>query len=175
VKLKYLKIKFVLTFSFFWLNGFGQQVKLTNIGTCHSKGDSNAIYTVEIFNNTNAPICIPVSLSFGSIVNLADTVEVTNIYPSTDSAVVFSLYYSKSDLEESSMRYPAVPIIINPNTYFLTNIKFNKPQRKKVYLELNFSFDKNLDFQKIRSSFENEPKYRWMNDLNFIEKKYLLF
>ncbi len=152
-------------------NAFCQDVKFVRIG----EDKSEFIYRLELYNNTNTPICIPMSLSFGYTVNLNDTVEVANIYPANDSSVTFSLYYTKSDIEGSSARYPAVPVIVNPSTYILANIRFKGVEGKKVLLELKLSNDKNLDYYKIRSSFENEPKYRWMDKLKFIDKNYLIF
>jgi len=153
--------------------GFCQDVKFTTIGKTISKNDLNeCIYRVEIYNNTNSPICIPVSLSFGFSINLNDTIEVTNIYPARDSAVFFSLYYTKSDIEGSSARYAATPVIVNPNTYLLTNIRFVKTEGKQIFLELKCSYDKGLDYHKIRQTFENEPRYKWMDNLDFVDKKY---
>jgi hypothetical protein len=171
-----MRLIFLLGVTLIWTNGFCQDVNFTKIGETRTKeGPSELIYRVELYNNTNSPICIPVSLSFGFTVNLNDTVEVGNIYPAIDSSVTFSLYYIKSDIEGSSARYPAVPVIVNPNTYVLTNIKFTNVKGKRMFLELKCSYDKNLDYYKIRSSFENEPKYKWMDKLNLIDKKYLIF
>ncbi|MCX8020823.1 MAG: hypothetical protein N2747_10050 [Chitinophagaceae bacterium] len=173
-----MRVKFFLSLiiTITYTIGFCQDVKFTELGESKSKsGLDECIYRLELFNNTNSPICIPVSLSFGFTVNLNDTVEVKNIYPANDSSVTFSLYYTKSELEGSSVRYPAVPVLINPNTYVLTNVRFEKIKEKKMFLELKCSYDKNLDYYKIRSSFENEPKYKWMDKLSFVDKKYPIY
>jgi hypothetical protein len=103
---------------------------------------------------------------------LYDTVEVVSIYPAVDSSITFSLYYTKKEMEGSSARYAAIPVILNPCTYLSTHITFTRPKGKGIFLELKYSYDKNLDFYKIWTSFENEPQYKWMDNLNFVDKKY---
>jgi len=173
-----MRVKLFLSFiiTIIYTNVFCQDVKITKIGESISeRGSDECIYRVELFNYTNTPICIPMSLTFGYTVNLNDTVDVVNIYPANDSSIIFSLYYTKSDIEGSSARYPAIPVIVNPNTYVLTNIKFEKIKEKKMFLELKCSYDKKLDYYKIRSSFENEPKYKWMDSIKFVNKRYPIF
>ena len=163
---------------------------LTNVFTyCHSqhlafiklnesastKGGLECIYRVEIYNNTNKPFCVPISLAFGYTVSSSDTVEVINTSGGSDTSETFSLYYTKSDLEGSKARYPAIPVLLNPNTYLITNIKFRKAGHKKIYfLKLEYSKDEKLDFYKIFSSYQNEPMFKWMDDLNFTTKNYLI-
>src|SRR5687768_15618343 len=138
-----MRVKLFLSLIFIYTNGFCQDLMFTKIGESISKnGSEECIYRLELYNNTNSPICIPVSLSFGLTVNLNDTVEVANIYPAIDSSVIFSLYYTKSDIEGSSARYPGVPVIVNPNTYILTNIRLTKIKGKKMFLELKCTYDK---------------------------------
>lgn len=168
-----MKVSFLLGLLILCGNGFCQEVNFAKISKTVSKDGLNEyMYRVEVYNNTSKPICIPVSLSFGLAVNLDDTVEVVNIYPARDSSLFFSLYYAKSDIEGSSARYAATPVIVNPNTYLLVNIRFVKAEGKQMFLELKYSYDKNLDYRKIRASFENEPRYKWMDDLNFVDKIY---
>ena len=168
-----MRLQFFLSLLIIYTSGFCQDIRFTKIGESKSKNDlDECIYRLELYNNTNSPICIPVSLSFGFTVNLNDTVEVSNIYPASGSSVIFSLYYAKSDIEGSSARYPAIPVIVNPNTYLLTNIRFAKVKGGKMFLKLKCSYNKKLDYYKIISSFKKEPKYKWMDNLNFIDKKY---
>jgi hypothetical protein len=155
--------------------GFGQDIKFTKISeTKLGNGSWEYVYNIELYNDNSTPICIPVSFAFGLTADLSDTVDVSNIYPASDTSLTFSLYYAKS-LEGSSTRYPAIPVIINPGTYFITNIRFIKSQRKSTILELKYSADKNLDYYKILSSFGKSPKYMWMDKLNFKDKKYSFF
>ena len=159
-------------------SAYSQTIKFSKTNETASKNGVSAecVYRIEIYNNTNVPICIPVSLSFGLSADINDTLEVINIYPANDSVLTFSLYYSKSDIKGSSTRYPAAPIVINPSTYFLTNIKFIKTQlHQKAFLELNCSYDKGLEYNKIYASFNKNPKYIWMDKLNFINKKYSIY
>lgn len=167
------KVSFLLGLLILCGNGFCQKINFTKISKTISKdGLYEYIYRVEVYNNTNKPMCIPVSLSFGLAVNLDDTVEVANIYPARDSGLFFSLYYAKSDIGGSSARYAATPVIVNPNTYLLVKIRFVKAEEKQMFLELKYSYDKDLDYNKIRASFENEPRYKWMDDLDFVDKIY---
>jgi hypothetical protein len=143
------------------------------VGNSVSKeGLTEYFYKVEIYNNTNKPICIPVSLSFGVEIDCEDTVEVVNIYSASDTALFFSLCYTKSEFEGSKTRYSASPMIINPQTYFSTNIRFVNNRSKKMYLVLKYSNDKNIDYKEIRASFESKPQYEWMDTLNFYDKKF---
>lgn len=168
-----MRFVFLCIFSILNITLFCQSIQFMKVNEIISnQGLCKYVYKVEVYNNTNRPICIPVSLSFGYTVNLYDTVDVVSIYPAVDSSVIFSLYYTKSDIEGSSARYPAIPVILNPCTYLSTYIIFKKPKGKSMFLELKYSYDKNLDFYKIWTSFENEPQYKWMDDLNFVDKKY---
>lgn len=170
-----MRVKIFICFLIISTNGFCQDVAFTKISELKSNsGLEECIYQLKLFNNTNRPICIPFSLSFGLTVNLDDTIDVSNIHPLIDSSITFSLYYTKFEIEGSSTRYPAIPVIVNPNTYVLTNIRFTSIKGMKLFLELKYSNDKNLDYYKIRSSFEKEAKYKWMDRLTFIDKKYLV-
>ena len=154
-----------------------QEVEFCKIREISFKnGPNQCVYRVQIYNGTQNPICIPVSLSFGFSFTDLDTAEVVNIYPAIDSIVTLSLYYAKDDISGSSTKYPALPVIINPATYAIANIRFEKPENKHVYLELAYSNDTDLDYHQIRNSFENEPMYRWMEKLNsMVYKKFLIF
>lgn len=158
-------------------NVLAQTVKFSKISEAQdSTGLYNCIYSIQIYNNTDIPICIPVSLSFGYAPNLYDTIEVADIYPIDDSIVTFSLYYSKYEIERSFARYPAIPVVITPGTYFLTNIWFKKSEKNiKAYLALKCSYDKKLDYYKINDLFMNNPKYVWMNEVNFIDTNYPIY
>lgn len=158
-------------------NVYSQSVNFTKLtgSAVNNQSDQYTYYKVEIFNNTDIPICIPVSLSFGISANIYDTIEVTDIYTADDSIRTLSLYYTKDELAGSSARYPARPVVINPSTYFITNIKFAASYiSQKIFLELMCSYGKGLDYNKILTSFNNQPKYMWMDNLSFIVKKYSL-
>jgi len=67
---------------------------------------------------------------------------------------------------------PSYPIILNPRTYLLTNIKFVKPQNtKEIFFEFTHSFGPDLDYQKIGTSYNSEPKFIWKKSLKFIETR----
>jgi len=172
-----MKNKLLYSLLILSLNSYSQDVKFSKIQEITLKNGSNqCVYRVEIYNDTNNPICVPVSLSFGYSFTALDTAEVVNIYVANDSIITLSLYYAKADISGSSAKYPALPVIINPNTYAVANIKFEKPENKHVYLELAYANDTDLDYHQIWKSFENEPMYRWMEKLNsFVRKKFLIF
>jgi hypothetical protein len=168
-----MKMKFMLISLIICIGGFSQTMKFTQLSErMLNNNNYEYVYKVELYNDNNIPICIPVSLSFGFVANLDDTIEVSNIYPASDSTLTFSLYYTKSDIEGSSTRYPATPIVLNPGTYLLTNVRFEKTKVKKIFLELKYAEDKNFEYNKIWSSYENNPRYKWMDDLNFVDKKF---
>src|SRR5881394_3949082 len=94
------------------INSYCQEVKFSKIQEITLKnGSKECIYQVEVYNDTNNPICFPVSLSFGYSFTDLDTGEVINIYPAIDSIVTLSLYYAKADITGSSIKYPALPVI----------------------------------------------------------------
>jgi hypothetical protein len=171
-----MKYKFLCSLLILSVSSYSQDVKFSKIQEIALKnGSKECIYQVEVYNDTNNPICFPVSLSFGFTFNDLDTGEVVNIYPAIDSIVTLSLYYAKADISGSSAKYPALPVIINPNTYAVSNIKFEKPENKHVYLELKYSNDTDLDYHQINKSFQNEPMYRWMDKLHFVNNKFFIF
>lgn len=172
-----MKIKRNIVFLFLCIcgNGFSQDIKFTKLKEVKlSNGSYNYVYKIELYNDNRTPICVPVSFAFGLTADLSDTVDVTNIFPASDTSLTFSLYYAKS-LEGSSTRYPAVPVIINPGTYLITNISFVKSEGTRTILELKYSADKSIEYNKILSLFGESPKYKWMDKLNFKDKKYFFF
>ncbi|MBP7555164.1 MAG: hypothetical protein KA821_02790 [Chitinophagaceae bacterium] len=129
-------------------------------------------YGVRIYNNTDKPICIPISNSFAYRMNINDTLELGDIYSEKDSVVVVSLFWSKKDLEIDPQQMPSYPIILNPRTYLLTNIKFVKPlNTKEIFFEFKHSFGPNLDYQRISALYNSEPKFIWKKSLKFIETR----
>src|SRR5678816_1746137 len=170
-----MRYKLLYSFLILSVSSYCQDVKFAKVQQITLENGSNqCVYRVEIYNDTNDPICIPVSLSFGYSFTALDTGELVNIYPAIDSIVTLSLYYAKTDITGSAVKYPALPVIINPNTYAVANIKFEKPENKHVYLELTYSDDEDLDYHEIWKSFGNEPMWRWMEKLQNIEKKKFL-
>jgi hypothetical protein len=158
------------------MTGIGQIIQFTKILETKVNGFSyDCIYRVQLYNNKESPICIPVSLSFGLMASIDDTVQLSNVYPANDSILVLSFQYAKADLEGSATRYPALPIVLNPGTYLLTNVRFTKENGKKTILELKYSHDKQIDYGKIWSVFKNGPKYKWMDSLNFVNQRYQIF
>jgi hypothetical protein len=157
-------------------NSYTQILRFTKLNDAKHKDSSIAYtYNLELYNNTNIPLCIPVSLSYGRTANLQDTVDLAGIYQEDDSVLVLSLYYSKIDIRSSYTRYPAVPVIVNPGTYFLTNFTFSlNPRNKFFYLDLKVCYQK-FDFQKVINDFQNKPQYEWMEELGFIDTKYPIF
>jgi hypothetical protein len=130
------------------------------------------IYSVRIYNNTDKPICVPVSSYFVNRMNVNDTLELGDIYDEKDSVIVVSLFWSKKDLAIDPQQMPSYPVIINPRTYLLTNIKFTKPSNtREIFFEFKHSFGPDLDYQKISASYSSEPKFVWKKSLKFIETK----
>lgn len=154
-------------------SALSQQVKLFKIGENKTKNVTIVnIYSVRIYNNTDKPICIPVSNYFAYKMNAEDTLELADIYSGKDSIIVVSLFWAKRDLEINPQQMPSYPVVINPRTYLLTNIKFEKKSNiKEIYFEFKHSFDPNLDYQKISSSYNTEPKFVWKKYMKFIETR----
>jgi hypothetical protein len=154
-------------------NALSQQIKVLKLQ--EQSTDNNAsvnTYSVRIYNNTDKPICIPVSNSFAYRMNVNDTLELGDIYSERDSAIVVSLFWSKKDLEIDPQQMPSYPVILNPRTYLLTNIKFVKPSNtKEIFFEFRHSFGPDLDYQRISTSYSSEPKFIWKKSLKFIETK----
>ncbi|GAA4743687.1 hypothetical protein [Flavisolibacter ginsenosidimutans] len=150
-----------------------QEVKIIKTGEGKISGQSAVnYYSVSIYNNTDKPICVPVSNYFSYRMNTNDTLELGGVYSEKDSIIVVSLFWSKKDLEIDPQQMPGYPVVINPRTYLLTNILFHRSSNiKGAYFEFKYSFGPNLDYQKISSSYNAEPKFRWMKTLKFIEDR----
>lgn len=150
-----------------------QEVRIIKTGEEKAPGGSAVnYYSVSIYNNTDKPICVPVSNYFAYRMNMNDTLELGDIYNEKDSIVVVSLFWSKKDLEIDPQQMPSYPVIINPRTYLLTNIMFNRNSIiREAYFDFKHSFGPDLDYQKISSSYNAEPKFRWKKTLKFIEDR----
>jgi|GEM_PF-3039795 len=77
-------------------NALSQQI--TTLKLQEQSAGENALvntYSVRIYNNTDKPICVPVSNSFAYRMNVNDTLELEDIYSERDSVVVVSLFWSK--------------------------------------------------------------------------------
>jgi hypothetical protein len=154
-------------------SALSQQVKLFKIGENKTKKSTDVnIYGVRIYNNTDNPICVPVSNYFVYRINVNDTLELADIYNENDSVIVVSLFWAKKDLDVDPQQMPSYPVVINPRTYLLTNIMFAKKSNiKKIYFEFKHSFGPNLDYQKISSSYNKQPKFVWKKGMKFIETR----
>jgi len=166
-------IRLVPVFLLICNSALSQQVKLFKIG---ENKTTNAtvinIYGVRIYNNTDKPICVPVSNYFAFRVNVNDTLELADIYNEKDSVIVASLFWAKKDLEIDPQQMPSYPVVVNPRTYLLTNIMFAKKSNvKEIYFEFKHSFGPNLDYQKIISSYNTQPKFLWKKSMKFIETR----
>ena len=129
-------------------------------------------YSVQIYNNTDKPICVPISNYFAYRMNVNDTLELGDMDDGKDSSIVVSLFWSKKDLEIDPQQMSSYPVILNPRTYLLTNIKFTKASNtKEIFFEFKHSFGPDLDYQKINASYSSQSKFVWKKSLKFIETK----
>lgn len=150
---------------------FAQQVAVTKISERPSANGTLSIYTVRIHNNTNKPICIPVSLDFANRLNEHDILNLGDILQDEDSAIAVSLFWSKPDLEEDPQQKPSYPVVLNPRTYLITNISLEKiPSVKAIQFEFMHAFQ-GVDYEKIARSYETEPRFFWMRSLKFIKDR----
>ena len=157
---------------FIWSNSFSQQVRLSKAGEQRIANKIYLIYNLIVYNNTNKPICVPVSNHFAYRMNVNDTLELGDIYSEKDSLIVVSLFWSKQDLEIDPQQIPSYPVVLNPRTYLLTNIMFTKDTIiKETYFEFKYTFGPELDYQKISSSYYTEPKFVWRRGLKFIDER----
>ena len=166
-------IKKVLPFLLLiYSNVFSQKIELFKLGEeSLTSTTSLNIYSVRIFNNTDQPICVPVSEYFYHRISANDTLELGNI-SNKNEIIIASLFWSKEDLEIDPQQMASYPVILNPSTYLLTNIKVVKSKDiKEIYFDFKHSFGPDLDYRKIIFSYNKEPKFRWKKSLKFIESR----
>jgi len=155
-------------------NSFCQEIQLNKLSDKKmADGSFINFYSLKIYNNTDKPICVPVSIFFAHRVNFNDTLELVDIYnDQEDSVVEVGLVWAKKDLDTNPQQMESYPIVLNPGTYIATNVAISKGTiTKKIYFDFRHSFGPDLNYQKISSSYNTEPKFVWKKSLMFIEKK----